>query len=164
MGRMIPLGQIPKTSILPEGIARVRVKKMEATTTKGSDDKPKKLMYKLVGEVVEPESHAGLGYFNQFVIGSDDDPMADELATWQKSYGSRDLRSLSEACNVGFGDEENDETFCATLVGAEFLAKIVQKIDDGKKNPDYKGNVRNETKGFFPIGKYEPVFKDDAGN
>lgn len=164
MGRRIPLGSIPKTTILPEGIAHIKVKKFEAVQTKGSDEKPQKLMYKLIGDVVEPESHTGLGYFDNFVIGSDDDPQAEELATWAKSFGGRNLRALTDACNIAFGDEVDDELLCKEIVGAEFLAKIVQKVDDGKRNPEFKGNVRNETKAYFPVGKYEPAFKDDSGN
>lgn len=164
MGRRIPLGSIPKSTILPEGIAHFRVKKFEATQTKGSDDKPQKLMYKAIYDVVEPDTHSGLSYFDNFVIGSDDDPAAEEFSTWAKSFGGRNLRALTDACNVAFGDEVDDDMLCKEIEGAEFLGKIVQKVDDGKRNPEYKGNVRNETKGYFPLGKYTPAFKDDSGN
>lgn len=163
MSRLIPFGNIPDTNIFPDGIFRLKVEKLEEKATKEREGKAAKLMYVLTSKVVEPASHKGLLYFENFVIGTEDDPDAEELSTWQTSIGGRSLKRLTKALGVPFGDEEDAEAFCNTVKGAEYLATIVQKVDDGSKDPRYKGQVRNNTTAFWKLGEKDAGLTEDAG-
>ena len=81
MGRLIPLGQIPDSSVLPDGIFRVCVTKLEDVMTKEREGKKQKAMLKLSGRVVEPTAYAGQPYYDNFVIGTEKDPEAELLDT-----------------------------------------------------------------------------------
>src|SRR6266478_3476453 len=103
MGRTIPVGAIPDTNTLPDGLYRLRVRKCEETQTKEAEGKNQKLMYRLQTEVVEPASHKGLFYTDNLVVGSEDDPDAQELSTWQTSIGGRNIRKSIKACSLPVG-------------------------------------------------------------
>lgn len=161
MSRLIPFGNIPDSSLLPDGIFRLKLAKVEAVMTASRDGKASKLMYKTMSQVIEPKSHAGLMYFEQFVIGTEDDPEAEELSTWQTSFGARNWKKLCAKTNVPYGDEEDEDTYLANLKGAEYLATVIQKVEpdklkNGEDNP-YKGRVNNQTTAFWSIGEKDAV-------
>lgn len=156
----IPFGAIPDTDLLPDGIFRFKVREMKDTETKEREGKVQKRMFRLVSEVVAPESHKGLLYFDNFVVGTDDDPDADELATWQTSIGGRGLKKLSKALGVPFGDEEDPEVFCNTIKDSHYMATVVQKVDE-KEGP-YKGTVRNNVTKYWALGEREAALANGA--
>lgn len=155
MGRQIPFGSIPKTDILPDGLFHFKVSEMKAGETK-TDGRPSRLMYTARLEVLEPTSHKGLSLFERFVVGDDDDPAAELEETWTKSFGGRQLAALTDACNVAFADSVDDDQYCQEIKDGEVLAKVSQQVDDGKKNPKYKGQVRNRINRYFSLGEKNP--------
>lgn len=157
MGRLIPFGNIPDSNVFPDGIFRLKLEKAEPVMTKEREGKVSKLMYKTTSKVVEPKSHAGLLYFEQFVIGTETDPDAENLETWQTSFGARNFKKLTAKLGVPFGDEEDEESYLNAIRGGEYLATIVQKVEpdkksDGSDNP-YKGTVRNNTTAYWALGE-----------
>jgi hypothetical protein len=158
MGRLIPLGSIPRTNILPTDVYRLKVNSFVSKMSKENEaeNKKSKLMYVLTTSVVEPASHKGMPFTTNFVIGNEDDPEAEDLATWQKSYGGRQFAKFTDKIGVPFGDEEDEDVLCKQVENAEFLATIVEKTDDGKRDARRKGQVSNEITAFWAIGEKEP--------
>lgn len=166
MGRLIPFGNIPDSNVFPDGIYRLKITKLEEKMTKERDGKVAKLMYVLTSQVVEPASHKGLLYFENFVIGTEDDAEADEVSTWQTSIGGRSLKRLTKALGVPFGDEEDAEAFAETVKGAEYLATIIQKVEPDEKNGQpnpYKGRINNNTTAFWKLGEKDAGLVEDRG-
>lgn len=153
MSRTIPFGNIPDTTIFPDGIFRLKITKAESAITKEREGKAQKLMYRLTSQVVEPASHKGLLFFENFVIGTEDDADAELLETWQTSIGGRAFKRLSKVLAVPTGDEADEESYLASIKGQEYLATIVQKVDDGSKDPKYKGQVRNNATAYWKLGE-----------
>lgn len=167
MSRLIPFGNVPDSNVFPDGIFRLKIEKIEAVMTKEREGKASKLMYKTTSKVVEPKAHAGLLYFDQFVIGTEDDPEAEELLTWQTSFGARNFKKLCAKTGVPMADEEDEESYLNNLKGAEYLATIVQKIEPDKKNINgvevdnpYKGQVRNNTTAYWAIGEKDAALSN----
>lgn len=160
--KVLPLGSIPDTTTLPDGIYRLQCDKLEGKLTKAQEGKTQKFMLVATLKVVEPESHKGLPYFENFVIGTDDDPEADELSTWQTSIGGRGIRRFAKATGVPFGDEVPLAEFAANVKDAEVVFTVVQKIDDGKKDERFKGRVSNNTTAMWKLGEQTPGLANGA--
>jgi hypothetical protein len=156
MGKLIPFGAIPDSAVFPDGcILRLRVAKLDEVLTKEKENKAQKLMYKLSAQVVEPAAYKGLFYNENFCIGTEEDPEAELLETWQASIGGRAFKRFAKAVGIPFGEEEDSASFCNAVKGQEFLVTTVQETDDGKKDPKYKGQVRNKTTGWWKLGEKE---------
>jgi hypothetical protein len=160
MSRIIPFATIPDSTIFPDGIYRLKVVKVEETMTKEREGKVQKLMYRAQSQVIEPAAYKGLFYFENYVIGTDDDPEAEQLETWQTSIGGRSLKRFSKALGIPLGDEEDSEGFCNTVKGQEYLATVVQKTEE-KEGP-YKGTIRNNTTAYWKLGEKEPALTNGA--
>lgn len=155
MGRLIPLGSIPRTNVLPTDVYRLKVVSFTAKMSKENEaeNKKSKLMYVLQTQVVEPASHKGIPFTTNFVIGTEEDPEAEELATWQRSFGGKNFAKFTDKTGISFGDEEDEDVLCKQVEGVEFLATIVEKTDDGKRDPRRKGTPYNDISAFWTIGE-----------
>lgn len=155
MGRLIPLGSIPRTNVLPTDVYRLKVNSLMPKMSKENEaeNRKSKLMYILSTSIVEPASHKGMPFTKFFVIGNEDDPEAEELTTWQKTGGGRDFAKFTDKIGISFGDEEDEEILCKQVEGAEFLATIVEKTNDGKRDPHRKGQPENEVAAYWMIGE-----------
>lgn len=160
MSRTIPVGAIPDTNVLPDGLFRLRVRKCEETTTKEAEGKSQKLMYRLQTEVVEPASYKGMLYTDNLVVGSEADPDAQELVTWQTSIGGKNIKKIIKATGIPVGDEIDADLFCQLVVKAEFIATIVQKVqtNEGK----YKGSINNNVTAYWKVGEREAGLANGA--
>jgi hypothetical protein len=159
MSRVIPFGSIPDSNILPDNIYRLKIDKLEEVMSKERDGKASKLMYKLTTRVVEPASHKGLFFTEFFTIGTEEDPEAEELNTWQTSIGGRALKRLSAKLGVPTGDEEDSDAFLAAVKGVEYLSTIITKTEPDEKNGQpnpYKGRVNNQVTAYWALGEREP--------
>ena len=159
MSRVIPFGSIPDSNILPDNIYRLKIDKLEEVMSKEREGKTSKLMYKLTSKVVEPVSHKGLFFSEFFVIGTEEDPEAEELATWQTSIGGRALKRLTAKLGIPTGDEEDSDAFLNAVKGVEFLATIITKTEPAEKNGQpnpYAGRVNNNVTAYWALGEKEP--------
>lgn len=163
MSRVIPLGSIPRTNILPTGVYRLKVSSLEEVFSKENEaeNKKSKLMYKLVTQIVEPKSHKGMPFSTNFCIGNEEDPEAELLETWQTTFGGRNFAKFTDKVGVPFGTEEDQDTLLKQVVGAEFLATIIEKQNDGKKNPARKGQPENDITAYWLVGEKEPGLADE---
>ena len=136
-----PWDAIPDSGVLPDGAFQARGESLEVTVTSTG-----KKMYSMQGIVEQPEEYSGMRFFENFVIGMDDDPMATQESTWKKSVGARRLKQLLKAASVPVGNSEAQ--LCAGFAGVMF---VVQASQYTEQSGDYAGTVRNRFN-FYPIG------------
>jgi hypothetical protein len=168
MGRLIPLGQIPDSAVLPDGIFRVCVSKLEDVMTKEKEGKTQKAMLKLTGKVIEPKAYAGQPYYDNFVIGTEKDPEAELLETWVGGIGGKQFKRFLSKTGVAFGEEADFDEIATAVKDVELLATVVTKVQD-KKNKDgtdnkYGGNINNNTTGYWAIGEQEARLNDGGAS
>ena len=101
-------------AVLPDGMLTVKVVKGEESETKSTGK------YSIVfrTRVVEPQSLRNQPYRLNFVIGTEDDPEADESDTWMASFAASRYKSFLKAADVpetGDIEEELDAAVGATL-------------------------------------------------
>lgn len=152
MGRSVNFDAVPDTNVVPDGVYRVSIAEFEEKTSKNG-----KLMYNARLEIIEPQEFEGMGIFEMFVIGSDDDLDAQDDATWVKSFGARRMKNMLKAAGVPL---DNDmDTVSAAAIQQELVVAVSQKVET---EGDYAGRVRNNIGGFFPLGQKEVGL--NAGN
>lgn len=155
MSRIIPLGSIPKTNLLPDDVYRLRTVKLEAGMTKEREGKTQKYQLHLTSQVVEPANLKGLFFHEYFTIGTDDDPDAEQLATWQTSFGGRSFARFVDKSGVPLGDEVNEDDLIAAFTApngaVDYLATIVMETET-KEGP-WKGRIRNKVTAYWALGE-----------
>lgn len=164
MGRLIPLGQIPDSAVLPDGIFRVCVLKLEDVMTKEAAGKTQKAMFKLTGKVIEPKAYAGKPYYDNFVLGTEVDPDCELLETWVGGMGGQQFKRFVGKTGVAFGEEADFDEVAAGVKDVELLATVVTQVQ-AKKNKDgtdnkYGGRISNNTTGYWAIGEQEARLND----
>lgn len=160
---LIPFHEIPKTTTVPDNLYRLRVEEIKEVYTKDTDGRTPKRMFKLQASIVEPETYKGEFYFDQFCVGTEEDPEAEEKETW-KRFSAREFIKLIDVLGVPYADEEDAEPFFASCKKAEYVAMIVEKVEPRTRkdrngneyvNP-YAGQVRNATTAYYKLGEKEP--------
>lgn len=156
MSKTIPWDVIPDNigSVVPTGTYKLEVDQMseEQTREKG------KYMIKATFRVVEPEAEAGQNIFDNYVIGSDEDPLAEDPKTWGGIAAARYKDIINKA---GVQRKNTVEETCMAAKGAMFIADVTQEED--KSEGKYKGQVRNRIKKTYRIGE-RPVVGATASN
>jgi hypothetical protein len=147
MGRNFDFTGVPDSNLLPAGMYEVEIESLEERQSKAGT-----LMYAGVYRVAEGP-HTGTPIFDYFNIGNAEDPNADDPETFKNSIGARQLRRLIKAAGITLG--AFDETITA-LVGQHVMLSVDQQIDDGKRDPKYKGTIRNRIVGTYSLGEREP--------
>lgn len=145
MGKAVNWDAVPDSNVVPDGTYLVSIAEINEQQSKSG-----KLMYNARLEIVEPEDFAGMGVFEYFVIGSDEDPDGDQEATWIKSIGARRIKNLFKAAQVPM-DSDMDNIIAAALQ-AQLVISVSQNIET---EGDYKGRVSNRIGAFYPLGSRE---------
>jgi hypothetical protein len=135
-----------KADSLQTGAYRVKVRKMEVTTSK--PETGSKLMLKTQLAVMEPGEYAGQTIFHYFVLGNGEDPQCKKSATLQET-GTL-LRRLIVRAGVAVPEEIEPEELCGVLEDAEVVAtgRMTQS------NPQYPPS--------FNVDSFYTVGEDDA--
>lgn len=146
MGRNVNWDEIPDSTLLPEDLYLCEVDDCtEEATRQGA-----RLMYRTTIRVVEPPAFAGTPLYEYFVIGTPDDPSASEAETWKNSVGARRLKRLFKATMIPLSPDVDE--MVETLKGQRFVAQVGQEVDDGVRDPKYKGVKRNRINGMYTVG------------
>lgn len=132
---------------LPAINYNVRVERLEEALTQDTN----KLMFKLTTTITEPAEFAGLRLYDNFVMGSEDDPNADNAETWKSVTGKRFHRFVKKT-EVPYEASESTDVFFARAIGAELTVGTVQKIDTGN-NPKYAGRTQTKISQYFRLGE-----------
>lgn len=158
--RVIPEG-IPELGLLPKAIVQFAIEELEETTTGTGKYNIKALL-----RAEEPTALAGMPLYMNFVIGTNDDPEASEPATWQQSFGSRNLNTMSLKAGVRFAGRSVSEAL-SELKGQKVLGNVtVQKQPETNKDGSpnqYAGNESNNITSWYSVGTREPVILEQPG-
>jgi hypothetical protein len=156
MGRQMPYDEIPDSNVFPTGDYHVQGIKLEELFSANG-----KLMYSMDVQVMDnpaTAAYANMHYFENFVIGSDDDLEANIPGTWVQSVGARFMKNVLKAAQIA--EKADMDKICASFAGTQFIVGLKEykepdKARDGKDNP-YAGQPRNKSTGFYKIGAREP--------
>jgi len=155
MGRQMPWDDIPDSNVFPTGFYHVQGVKLEETMSSGG-----KLMFSAEAVIVEhhaTSAYTGMHIFNNFVIGSDDDPEAQVPGTWAKGFG-RSYKQMIAAAQIT--EKHDTDKQCAAFAGTQFIwglraQKQPDTNRDGTPNP-FAGNEQNNVTRFYKVGAKDP--------
>ena len=134
-------GEIPDSNVLPDGVYELQIESLEDTTS-GSG----KRMFKCCLRVTEPKEWANHPHFENFVIGSDDDPDGAQPETRKRSLGAITLKKMLSKAGVPL-----DRMVCQNAVGQRVVCNIIQTIET--KEGQYKGQARNKITRWYAAGE-----------
>ena len=158
-GINVPGEQIPDSTNLLDGYYDFTIESLEPVETQTG-----KLAIKTVLRVTAPKKCKGLSHFEQFTIGSNDDPMAREDETWAQSFGAIMCKKMLKKAGVAFAGSL--EHIAAEAQGTHVSGKIVYTVQpkfnkDGTENP-YAGNARSQVKDWYEVGEQQPRVEGSA--
>lgn len=156
MGKNVNWDDVPDSNVVPGGAYLLEISEMEETQTKAENGA--KLMYKVTLLTLEPIQ--GMMLFENFVIGTDEDPDGDDPKSW-KGISARRMKAFLKAAQIPLAGDM--EEVCETAKGNQFVGKVVVTEDDGTRDPKYKGQLRNRITSYYAIGEKEPELEDDGG-
>ena len=145
MSTQAPWDSVPDNLVVDEGIYQLVISSLEEKVSAAGN-----LMFALESVIEDPLTFGALTMRDWFVIGNEEDPLAEDPETWRKARGAQKLKRFLKGAQVQL--DADMDIVCANAVDSRFLAKIVIDIDDGKKNPEYKGQQRNRMTSYFAIG------------
>jgi len=135
-----PFGEIPDSGVLPDCTVLTEGQELRVEVTSTG-----KKMYVMQASVAEGD-YSGQYIFENFVIGTDDDPGAMQLETWKKSVGARRLKGLLKAASIP--ESTSEQQLCIGFGGCKFITQVSQYTE---KAGDYAGTVRNRFN-FYKVG------------
>ena len=156
MGRQMPWDDIPDSNVFQTGSYQVvGVELKEIHSANG------KLMYSMdvaIADHPKTAMYTNMHYFENFVVGSDEDPEATVPGTWAQSFGAKRLKQLVAAAQIA--EKADMEKICASFRGTQFGINLLEykepeKDRDGNPN-QYAGQERNKLNSFWKIGEREP--------
>jgi hypothetical protein len=154
----MPTEGIPKPgSVLDSGYYLLRTHLTPDETAAG------KFMIKGDFTVVEPVECEGRHYFENFVIGTNDDLDAADPQTWKTSVGARIFNNVLDM--TGIVKTDDVEKNCDLADGQLVTGRIIQKVDP-EKNKDgtpnqYAGTIRNSCVRYYRPGSQVPRIEAD---
>ena len=152
-GINVPGEQIPDSTNLLDGYYDFTIESLEPVETSTG-----KLAIKCAMRVTAPKKCKGLSHFEQFTIGSNDDPQAREDETWAQSFGAIMCKKMLKKAGVAFAGSL--EHIAAEAQGTHVSGKVVYTVQakfnkDGTENP-YAGNARSQVKDWYEPGEQTP--------
>jgi hypothetical protein len=146
MSKQVPWDVIPENTgiVLPEQLYKLEIDNMEETASGGG-----KYMIKGTFKVLEPEAQKGLLYFENFVIGSDDDLGADDPKTWANAVGAKIWKQVID--KAGVPKTGAVDLVCSQAKGQQVLAEIGIEVE--QKEGKYKGTERNRARRWYRVGE-----------
>jgi len=161
---MTYLDEVPDLgALVPGGTYVVTIEDIEKGVSSGSGNKPQKLMYSMTVRITEPEAYIDNPLYDNFVIGSDEDPYAQSEETWKASMGARRFKQLVKASQVpldgvdsGMAPEDQTDQIIELVREQPVVVSVDVETDDGTRDPRFKGRKRNRTTGYYPLGTRTP--------
>src|SRR5207249_5459750 len=88
--------------------------------------------------------------FDRFVIGTEDDPEADDPETWKASIAARRLKAFVKSLGVSLGNNMQDTMEAAEGQKAIAMVSVDPKRKDPKTGREY--NESNSVTAYYQIG------------
>jgi len=152
----MPWDDIPDSNVFQTGSYQViGVELKEIFAANG------KLMYSMdvaIADHPKTAMYTNMHYFENFVVGSDDDPEATVQGTWAQSFGAKRLKQLIAAAQIA--EKADMDKIMASFPQTQFGINLLhfnepEKDRDGNPN-QYAGQERNKLNSFWKIGEREP--------
>ena len=150
------LDDIPNSSTLPDGDYLLEIEEFEERRTKDTSKVPNALMYNVDYVVLEPEDFAGRHYFENYLVGTREDPEADDPKTWKKSISARILKLHMQRAGVETAGKTVEEA------APEFKGRKIGLSIVGFESDD--GTPRNKIKKAMSPGEFTPCLHGDVGS
>lgn len=144
MSKQVPWDAIPDSvgNVLPTGMYKLEVEEMlESESKKG------KYMLKATFRVLEPVEQAGMVVFDNYTIGSDNDPGGDDPKSWEGIAAARWKDVIKKSATA---QRPTVEETCHAAKGMQFLADVTVEVE---KEGEYKGRERNRIKKTYRVGE-----------
>lgn len=151
MGRAVAWESIPDQNVLASGVYEVVIDDVEERRSRSG-----LLMYTMILGPVAPIM-GGPSHFENFVIGTQDDPNADDPQTWANSVGARILKRALRAAQVPL--EDDLDAVLMTAAGQHVV--IAVSVETETEGP-YAGRQRNRISGWYSPGEREPALDGDT--
>lgn len=135
--------------LVPDGAYALQIAQVEETETAGGPEAALPagcLMYRAQYHISEPDPYVGYPQYDYFVIGTEQDPEAQDPETWKQSIGARQLKRMFKAAQVPMSEDIDD--MCATAAGQQLVAVIGQQITK-------RGTPMNQINGYYALGERE---------
>lgn len=150
MGKLIPAASIPRRSFLPVGNHTLAIESLTETSTDG--------LYALQVVYRSVWPTAGLAHAELFVIGTKEDPQAEDLESWvaDTAVNAHRLFRMLDAARVPGADATHvdSEKLCVAATDCRFDAAVTHEIDDGERRPENRGKVYSRL-AYFPEGSLD---------
>ena len=154
MGRSYPADEIQGYTTVHDGVYVLEVEDLHERPTKQG-----KLNVNGQFRIVSPEAFVGLPVYDSFLIGTAEDPQAENPATWtsresetQTFSGAKRLKQLFIQSGITqTGDLDLD---CLAAVGRQVVAEVYKQVEkatnkDGTENP-FAGRVKIRIREYYP--------------
>ncbi len=151
MPRPLPWDEIPDTNVVPGGLYPLVAVSMEEIYSKEHS----KLMYKVCVQIMDDagvQDFSGMLLWEQFTIGSEEDPNATELNTWKKSFGAKMLKQMIAASQIA--ERADMDKICLNFKDHQLIANISYSVDNDPES-EYRGQPQNRMRGFYKMGERE---------
>lgn len=144
----------PDSNVVPEGLYLVKVVKMVEKHSKAG-----KLMLCPQYQIIEPKACKGQMIFENFVLGTDEDPEAESPASFKTSPAARNLKALLKKSNTAISESDDKEDVCNKIAGQEVMLSVTQHE---QQEGDYKGQVQNRVAAYYEPGEREAKITGEA--
>lgn len=148
------LSEAPDNNVVPEGLYLVKTIKVTEKHAKNG-----KLMFGLQAQILEPKALKGQMIFENFVLGTDDDPEAEQPATFKNSRGARDYKKFLKKAGVTIDKTDDKDDIANKAAGQELLVSVRQ---EEQQDGLYKGQVQNHITAYYEPGEKTPVITGEA--
>ena len=145
MSKVIPWDAIPDSI---GGVLPTNTYKFEIETLEEVQSSKERYMIKGTFRVLEPKSEAGMVLFDNYAIGNEKDPQADDPKSWEGIAAARFKDVINKA---GVRRATTVEETCVLAQGALFIGDVVQETET-QEGP-YKGQIRNRLKKTYRVGE-----------
>lgn len=148
------LSEAPDSNVVPEGMYLCRIVKIVEKHSKTG-----KLMICPQFAIMEPKTMKGQTIFENYVLGSDEDPDANDPATFKSSIGARNYKTLLKKAGVPVAPNDDSEDIAQKAAGQEILLSVQQT--EQAEGP-YKGQIQNRISAYYEPGEREPKVTGEA--
>ena len=153
MGKQVDWNDVPdpkQAGDLPDGIYLLGIESLTKGASTGG-----KLMVEGIIRVVEPLAFTGSPLYENFVLGSDTDPQADDPHTLRAAVAMGILKKMFTACGMPL--ERDLDVMLAQAAGQRFLASVYTAVESavlksGAPNP-YAGQKKNRMGRMWRVGE-----------
>lgn len=142
--------KIPSSNALPSGDFQMSLVKIEDGESKGGQDGIVKRMFPAQFVVEEPVELAGMGYFENYLVGSAEAP----FDIVPGSMGARSFKQLCTACQIPQGNSVQQLLVQLNNMKPKCMVKVLHYLES--KNPEYMGQERNKTIKYMKLGEVAP--------